>query len=175
MKNFILKNKSNLKKLSLFYTVVFALSFIYYNVYELFTAYLNSLEIFDPMLTPVLFVCVTGCVITFSVVKLLLPNTEMSMSKDLPKLLGYIGIISAICLVGFFSFVPFFALGKLLYFLELKEVGYFLLFLVFPPVLIIHLYAYLYLMYCNNKDKLRLGLKEFLGKLFFDFENKKVN
>lgn len=173
MKNFILRNASNIKRLGIFYTVIFALSFIYYNCYELFTSYLNGLEKFDPMLTPMLFVSITGCIITFSVMKLILPNTEMSMSKDLPKLLGYMGIISAICLVGFFSFVPFFALGKLLYFLELKEVGYFLLFLVFPPVLMIHLYAYLYLMYCNNKDKLRLGLKEFLSKLFFDFKEKK--
>lgn len=172
MKKFILKNTSNIKKLGVFYTILFAFSFAYYNFYELFTSYLNSLENFDPMLTPVLFVSITGCIITFSVIKLLLPNTEMSMSKDLPKLLGYMGIVSAICLVGFFSFIPLFALGKFLYFLELKDVGYFLLLLVFPPVLMIHLYAYLYLMYCNNKDKLRLGLKEFLSKLFFDFKEK---
>jgi len=30
MKNFILRNTSNIKRLGIFYTVIFALSFIYY-------------------------------------------------------------------------------------------------------------------------------------------------
>lgn len=165
MKNFILENKTNLKRLSVFYIVSSLVSCFYYLLYLQISKYFT-----DNVYMPVGFVTLTGIIVVSSLIRLLLPNIKLSRIKDVPFVLWLLGFFSIVCIVGFFSFVPFFAIGKVL--IQSGIEG--LLFFIFPPAIAIHVYAYWYIEYHNDRNKFEYYVKIFLGKLFFNIEDKSI-
>lgn len=162
MKNFLLRNKSNIKNLAIFYSASCVIGYVYYYLYSLMNVYLEN-----SVFMPIGFVALTGVVIVYVLLKLIFPECRFVLQEEVPFGLRIAGLIAISGVSGFFAFVPYFALGKGLYYSGLS--GVFITFL--PPALMIHMYAYFFLMYKNEKEKFKYHIKWFLTRLLFTDKN----
>lgn len=166
MKNYLLKNKSNIKHLFMFYLFSCIMSYTYFDLYCLI-----DLKTENSVFMPIGFVAMTGVVIMYFLLKLVFPKSPFMITREVPFGLRFAGLVSISGIMGFFTFVPYFVLGKGLYYSGFMGLWLFLL----PPALMIHVYAYLYLMYKNDKKKFKNSIKLFLNKILFvtEEQNKK--
>lgn len=163
MKNYLLKNKSNIKHLSVFYLFSCIISYTYFYLYCLI-----DIKTENSVFMPIGFVAMTGVLIMYFLLKLIFPKNNFMITREIPFGLRLAGLVSITSVMGFLAFVPYFALGKGLYYSNLM--GLWLLLL--PPALMIHMYAYLYLMYKNDKKKFKNNIKLFLNKILLVTEDK---
>jgi hypothetical protein len=152
------ENKLHLIKLIIAYLCFFTFSKFFFISYKMLenTFIGNSPEIAAGLIS------ITGILIISSLIFGILKNDSFAMFDNLP-----LGLASAlaIILLLFFSFfltIPFFFIGKMIYFETLTNT----LFATFlPPAFIVHFYAFSVFAYSKNTLKYKSELKVFLYKL----------